>query len=87
MKNHLLIGAAVVVALMGCSSKKSQFESQFMDGCAGKNGGREQKKICSCVIEELETHHSIDELTALAQQQPQRLMLETVSYARDCGTK
>jgi len=39
------------------------------------------------VIEKLETHHSIDELTTLAQQQPQRLMLETISHARDCGTK
>lgn len=76
-----------MVALMGCSSKKSQFESEFMDGCVGKNGGREQKKICSCVMEKLETRHSIDELTTLVQQQPQQVMLETVSYARDCATK
>ena len=87
MKNELLVLAIIGVALAGCSSKKSQFESEFMQGCMGPNGGVEQKTICSCVVDQLEAHHPIDELIALAQQQPQRLLLETVSYAKSCGTK
>lgn len=87
MKNKLLAFAIIGAAFAGCSSKRSQFESEFMQGCMGPYGGAEQKIICSCVVDQLEEHHSIDELIALAQQQPQRLLLETVSYAKSCGAK
>lgn len=87
MKNQLLAWAAIGVILTGCSSKTSQFESQFIDGCVGPDGSSEQKKICSCVVDKLEAHHSVDELFTLAQQQPQKLLLEAASYAPGCGAR
>lgn len=79
----LILGAA----LLGCSSKQSQFESQFMSGCVGPNGGSEQKKICSCVVDKLEARHSIDELFALAEQRPRLLLQEAASYAPSCASR
>jgi len=84
MKRQILAWAALAVALMGCSSKKSQIEDQFMAGCVGSNGARAQKKICSCLWEKLEGRHPTDELVTLAEQQPQRLFQEMIAFAPSC---
>jgi len=71
----------------GLLKQKSEFESQFIAGCVGPDGGREQKKICSCIAEKLEARHSIDDLFILAQQRPRQLLQEAASYAPSCGAR
>jgi hypothetical protein len=87
MNSKFLIWVALGLAVMGCSGKKSQFESQFIGGCVGPDGGSEQKKICSCIADKLEARYSIDDLFLLAEQRPRQLLQEAASYAPSCGAR
>jgi hypothetical protein len=87
--NKTCIGVVVVLGMTvaGCSSKQSQFESQFMGGCVGPDGGSQQKKSCACIADKLQANHSIDDLFILAEQQPMRLLQEAAAYAPSCGAR